>query len=223
VFLSGFGLLLFGLAELILALKRSKTGRMTSPKSNWILRVILFASGLFLIFISQSAFWFNSNLKTYSHLTKNIPLARISFVESEMERPRMILERFDENNQPIIANEILLEDTLVQIEMEVIKFKKLGNLFGLKEVYRFTRLIYLSDPDTYKEEYRTIPLGSQDNSISEFLMGMKKIINIANQRTILTDPFKLDTTCALELSCNDLGLLQIFTSGTYSAEEDSDY
>ena len=223
VFLAGFGLLLFSLAELIMALKRSKTGNMTSPKSNWILRAVLFASGLFLIIISQSVFWFNSNLKNYSHLTKNIPLARISFVESETERPRMILERFDENNQPMIADEILLEDTLIQVEMEIIKFKKLGNLFGLNEIYRFTRLIYLSDPDAYKEEYWTIPLGSQDNSITDFLKGIKKIVSVANHRTVLTDPFRLDTTQTLELSCNDMGLLQMFTSGIYTAEEESDY
>jgi hypothetical protein len=223
VFLAGFGLLLFSLAELIMAFRRSKSRRMTSAASNWILRVVLFASGLFLIIISQSVFWFNSNLKTYSHLTKNIPLARISFVESDIERPRMILERFDENNQPIIADEILLEDTLIQIEMEVIKFKRLGNLFGLNEIYRFTRLIYLSDPGAYKEEYRAIPLGSRDNSITDFLAGIKKIVGVANTRTMLTDPFKLDTTRAFELSCNDMGLLQMFTSGTYSAEEESDY
>lgn len=222
VFLAGFGLLLFGLAELIIALKRSKTKSMAACKSNWILRSVLFACGLFLIIASQSVFWFNSNLKTYSHLAKNIPLARISFVQSELERPRLILERFDENNEPIIANEILLEDTLVQIEMEVIKFKKLGNLFGLNEIYRFTRLIYISDPDAYKDEYRSVPLGSQDSSITEFLRSIRKVVRVANQRTMLTDPFRLDTSLTLELSCDDMGLLQSFASGTYGAEEDDD-
>ena len=50
---------------------------------------LFFAFGIMFIMIAQGVFWFNLNLKAYSRLHKNIPLARISFRESESERPRM--------------------------------------------------------------------------------------------------------------------------------------
>ena len=221
VFLVGFGLLLFSLIELLMGIKQSKSEAIRTKKKSIFLRSIFFASGLVLIIISQGIFWFNSNLKVYSGLSKDIPLARISFRESETERPRMFLETFDEENQPILADEILLEDTLLQLEMEIIKFRKLGNLFGLREIYRFTRLIYVSDPAAYKEEYQTTQLGHRDESVSNFIKGIKKVIGLAYHKTILSDPFSMDTSIVLEISYNNRGILEMFSEETFTSNEES--
>lgn len=219
LFLAGFGLLLFAFAEILMTMRDSKSRKFTGKKGKLWVRVTLIASGVVLIFISQSLFWFNSNLRSYFALNKNVPLAKISFSESEFEKPRLILQTFDDKNRPMIADEIILEDTAFQIEMEVIKFRKLGKLFGLNELYRFSRIIYLSDYVNSDDEYRITQLGSNENNIPGLIKSIRKIVPLANYKTVLTDPLKLDNNRAYEVTYNDLGIIELLTDVAYSQEE----
>ena len=186
------------------------------------LRIILFVSGIILILCAQACFWFNSGLKAFQPLHKNVPMARITFVGSEYEKPRLILQTFNNKLEPLMANELFLNDTLFQIELEVVKFKNLGKLMGLNEVYRFSRLIYLSE---YEEDYSDQlwhALGNEDNKIVSTLESIKKVVALAHTKKILTDPFRLDTLEALDIFYNDLGIVQLLpeNSSNYMAEEE---
>jgi hypothetical protein len=219
LFLAGFGFLLFAFVEILMTMKNAKSRKFTGKGGKLWVRIILITFGVILIFISQSLFWFNSNLRNYYALNKNVPLAKISFRESEFERPRLILQTFDDKNRPLIADEIMLEDTAFQIEMEVIKFRKLGNMFGLNEVYRFSRIIYISDYVNSDDELKTTRLGNYENNIPGLIKKIRKIFPLANYKTVLTDPLKLDNTKAYEVTYNDLGIIELLTDVAYSQEE----
>jgi hypothetical protein len=219
LFLAGLGLLLFAFAEILMTMKNAKSRKFTGKSGKLWVRIILITSGIVFVFVSQSLFWFNSNLRSYFTLNKNVPLAKITFRESEFERPRLILQTYDDKNRPMIADEIMLEDTAFQIEMEVIKFRKLGKFFGLNELYRFSRIIYISDYVNSDDELKTTKLGSYENNIPGLIKTIRKVMPLANYKTVLTDPLKLDNTRAYEVTYNDLGIIELLTDVAYSQEE----
>ena len=220
-FLAGFGLVIFSFIRLLLGLQASKVKSFAIKKGNVALRIVIFISGVLLILFAQACFWFNSSLKAFLPLHKNVPMARISFIGSDLEKPRMIMETFDNQLNPLMANELFLNDTLFQIELEVIRFKNLGKLMGLDEIYRFSRLIYLSDYQENMEEQLWHPLGNEDNKVVSTLEGIKKIVTVAHSKKILTDPFRLDTLQALDIFYNDQGIAELLPeNSSYIAEEE---
>ncbi|HEQ97792.1 MAG TPA: hypothetical protein ENO22_00425 [candidate division Zixibacteria bacterium] len=218
IFLVGLGLLLFSLLEIIYGLKKSKSQGYAPKKANKWVRAILIVSGLILILVSQSFFWFNSSLKNYFVLNRNIPLAQISFSQSESEKPLLVLQTFDERNRPLLADEVYLDDSAFQIEMEVIKFRRLGNLLGLDELYRFSRVIYIEDYIYSDDQFRTTQLGNEEKSMIGLIKDLKRILPVASTKTILTDPLTLDTSKTVEITYNDLGIIEVMQTGVYSEE-----
>ncbi len=209
IFLAGLGLLLYSFIQIVSGLQKSKRRAYASVRSNIWLRVTLISAGMVFIVLSQAFFWFNSSLRDYHVLNRNIPLAQVSFIDSENDKPRMFLHTFNASNRPVLANEILLDDSLFQIEIEVIKFKNLGNLFGLNEFYRFSRLIYISDYDQALEDFKSVPLHDNGAKVTNVIRGMKTFITLAHTRTVLTDPMTLDSGETFEISYNDMGLLEV--------------
>ncbi|MBD3217145.1 MAG: hypothetical protein GF310_02635 [candidate division Zixibacteria bacterium] len=218
IFLAGLGLLIFSLLEIIYALKKSQSQGYGSKKPKMWVRILLISSGVILIFISQSFFWFNSSLKNYFVLNRNIPLAQITFSQSETEKPRLILQTYDDENRRRLADEILLDDSAFQIELEVIKFRRLGNLLGLDELYRFSKIIYIEDYIDSDDKFKTARIGNEESSLVGLIKDMKKVFPVANTKTILTDPLKLDTSKAVEITYNDMGIVEILEEGVYSEE-----
>jgi len=219
IFAVGLGLVIWIFLRVVAGIKERKVNRFDARKENWWLRAIALTFALILIALSQGILWFNSNLRIYMPLDPNIPLARISFYESENERPRMILATFDEQNHPLLADEIFVDDSLFQIEVEILRFKKLGQLFGLQEVYRFSRLLSLSDSEDSSNNQAPISLGSEEVRISDFVKFSKKMVALAYYKRILTDPFRLDRRQMLELSYTDVGLLRLTPQLVYGAEK----
>ena len=221
-FLAGFGLVIFSFIRLVLGLHALRSKTFAIKTGNVTLRIIIFISGVLLILFAQACFWFNSSLKAFQPLHKNVPMARITFAGSEYEKPRLILQTFDSKLNPLVANELFLNDTIFQIELEVVKFKNLGRLLGLNEVYRFSRLIYLSDYEEDSSDPFWHALGNEDNKIVPTLESIKKVVALAHTKKILTDPFRLDTLQALDIFYNDLGIVELLpeNSTKYMAEED---
>jgi hypothetical protein len=218
IFLVGLGLLLVALIETIYALKKSKSQGYAPKKTKMWVRALLIVSGVILILISQSFFWFNSGLKNYFVLNRNVPLAQISFSQAESEKPSLVLQIFNERNRALLADEIYLEDSAFQIEMEVIKFRRLGNLLGLDEFYRFSRVIYIEDYIYSDDQFETTQLGNEDQSMIGLIKDMKRFLPVASTKTILTDPITLDTSRTVEISYNDMGIIEIMQTGVYSEE-----
>ncbi len=157
-------------------------------------------------------------MKNYFVLNRNVPLAQISFSQPENEKPSLVLQIFDERNRALLADEIYLEDSAFQIEMEVIKFRRLGNLLGLDEFYRFSRVIYIEDYIYSDDQFETTQLGNEERSMIGLIKDMKRVLPVASTKTILTDPITLDTSRTVEISYNDLGIIEIMQTGVYSEE-----
>ncbi|NIP42337.1 MAG: hypothetical protein GWO41_05195 [candidate division Zixibacteria bacterium] len=102
--------------------------------------------------------------------------------------------------------------------MEVIKFRRLGNLLGLDEFYRFSRVIYIEDYIYSDDQFETTQLGNEERSMIGLIKDMKRVLPVASTKTILTDPITLDTSRTVEISYNDLGIIEIMQTGVYSEE-----
>jgi hypothetical protein len=214
LFIVGLSLLLFSFVKLILALRQSKSSNVSSKNENVWLRVLLLVSGIVMVLLSQSFFWFNSNLKSYSILNNDNYLARISILRSDLDKPRLILEAFTKDNRLELSDDIILEDSLFQIEMEVIRFKRLGNLLGLHDYYRFSRLIYLSGYQENEDDYISIQLGSKESKLPGVISGLRKVLKIAHYNTFLTDPLTLGDIDSMTVSFSDVGLLEMTSLDT---------
>jgi hypothetical protein len=211
LFLAGLGLLLFVFLRLLLKPKKQYSRKKSSFKGRMITNGLIIGGGVVLILLAQNLLWLNSRLNVYFPLYTNAPIAKISFVESEYEKPRMILKTYDENNNPLIASEIILEDTLFQIEMQVIRFKKLGNLLGLHELYRFTQLSYISSNPDHIGEIRTTHLVDPDKPVIDYINNVNKIMSIATHKTVFSDPLVLDSSQVVEITYNDLGTIDMMS------------
>lgn len=220
IFLAGLGLLLFTFVQIVSGLKQASRRAYSENKNSIWIRVILITSGIALIILAQAFFWFNSSLRDYHVLNRNIPLAQVSFVESQNDKPRMMLATYGEDNRLILSNEILLDDSLFQIEIEVIKFKNLGNLFGLHEFYRFSRLIYIGDFDQGLDDFKSVPLHDDGEELTDVIRDLRKFITIAHTRTVLTDPMELDSSHKFEISYNDMGLLELNPDMAFSQQDE---
>lgn len=209
LFFGGLGLLIFVFLRLILKSKKQPSFKSSAFKHKLIINGVISLSGILLILLGQNLLWLNSKLKLYFPLYTNTPLAKVSFVESEYEKPRMILKTFDENNNPLLANEILLNDSLFQLEMQVIRFKKLGNLMGLDELYRFTQVSYISSDPENPNDFLVTPLVDSDRPVIDYLNGVNKFMSIATHKTVLTDPLILDSSHVVEITYNELGTLDL--------------
>lgn len=141
LFFSSLGCLLAVFISNLARLKTSKASSVYLRRQSNLRNVILVAAGILLVTVSQGFYWFHEEVSRYVAFEDSIPEARISFLYEELRTPRIILTSSDENHR--ISSQIIpfLGDS-IYIAAEVITWKKMFTILGLKECYHLYGIYY---------------------------------------------------------------------------------
>ncbi len=145
LFFSGLGCLLIVFVSVARRLKDNMTTsvyfRAKRSHKTWILSI----SGLALIILAQGSYWFYNQVGRYIPFDTNLPKAQVSFLYEEYRQPRLVLQTIDQYNHPDIQRVPFTSDSIA-VGIEVIKWKKVCQVLGLKDCYRINGIYNTSGP-----------------------------------------------------------------------------
>ncbi|MFH2055605.1 MAG: hypothetical protein ABIJ61_06590, partial [bacterium] len=148
LFLAGLGALLAFFAG---TLARLKTHRATSiyfqrRASGQKRLLILF--GVIAVVLAQGCYWFYSEANQFVTFEGSVPMMEINFIYQSEHLPRVQLIATDRDQQNSMRVLPVLDDKFY-VTTEVIEWKKLFRLLGMRDCYRFTG-IYFGPVDSTK-------------------------------------------------------------------------
>lgn len=148
LFLAGLGALLAFFAG---TLARLKTHRATSiyfqrRASGHKRLLILF--GVLAVVFAQGCYWFYSEANQFVSFEGSVPKMEVSFIYQSDHMPRVQLIATDRDQQNSMRVLPVLSDSFY-VTTEVIEWKRLFSLLGMKDCYRFTG-IYFGPVDSTK-------------------------------------------------------------------------
>lgn len=168
LFFSGLGCLLIVFVTIARRLKDNMTTsvyfRSKRSYKTWALSI----AGVILIVLAQGSYWFYNQVGRYIPFENNVPKATVSFLYEEYRQPRLILQTTDQNNQLNIQRVPFTSDSLA-LGVEVIQWKKVCQVLGLKDCYRINGIYYVNGFDDTVASLTRIPNHELNGGPSGFL------------------------------------------------------
>lgn len=153
LFFSGLGCLIFVFASIARRLKDNFTTsiyfRSRSSSKPWLLSIC----GVILIVVAQGFYWFYSEVGRFIPFSGDLPKAQVSFVYEEYKQPRLVVESVAENDVKTIQSVPFSSDS-VALGVEIIEWKKVCQVLGLKPCYRINGIYSVSGGNNQAPLYR---------------------------------------------------------------------
>lgn len=102
---------------------------------------LLTGIGIVFIVAAQGLFWFHNQVSIFIPFEDSVPRVQMSFLYEEFRTPRLILQSIDQNSQ-LGAQMIPFTGEKVAIGAEVITWKKMFRILGLKDCYHINGVYY---------------------------------------------------------------------------------
>jgi hypothetical protein len=155
MFFVGLGCLLFVFVSIARRLRDNITTSVYFRSKRSARPWILSGVGVVLIAIAQGFYWFNSEVDRFIPFKTDTPQAQVSFLYEEYKQPRLILQATDQNNLKTSQMVPFTADS-VALGIEIVHWKKVCQVLGLKDCYRINGVYYLSGAgDTILTNSRT--------------------------------------------------------------------
>ncbi len=168
LFFSGLGCLLIVFVSVARRLKDNMTTsvyfRAKRSYKSWVLSI----SGVILIVLAQGSYWFYGQVGRYIPFDTNLPRAQLSFLYEEYRQPRLVIQTADQNNHNDVQLVPFTSDSIA-VGVEVIKWKKVCQVLGLKDCYRINGIYYSSSPDDTIANLNKLPNHQLNGGPSGFL------------------------------------------------------
>ncbi|MGB5107924.1 MAG: hypothetical protein WBP42_14555, partial [Candidatus Zixiibacteriota bacterium] len=143
LFFSGLACLLFVFVTIARRLRDNITTSVYFRSKRSARSWILSASGLALIVMAQGCYWFNSQVERFIPFNGDAPQAQVSFLYEEYKQPRLVVKMTDQNN--LMTSEMVpFNSDSVALGVEVIHWKKVCQVLGLKDCYRINGVYYVN-------------------------------------------------------------------------------
>ncbi len=143
LFFVGLGCLLFVFVSIARRLRDNITTSVYFRSKRSARPWILSGAGILLIAIAQCFYWFNNEVERFIPFNADTPQAQISFLYEEYKQPRLVVQVTDSNNLTTSQMVPFTADS-VALGVEIVHWKKVCQVIGLKDCYRINGIYYLS-------------------------------------------------------------------------------
>jgi len=128
------------------------------------------------VIASQGMYWFHGEVSRFIPFEDSVPQVRMDFLYEQFRTPRMILTATDQNSQ--IASQIIpFNSDHVQVAAEVIEWKKLFSILGLKDCYLVTGVYFhhYQDPDSSDFGLPDYPLNGGPSGLASLISTLSPV------------------------------------------------
>lgn len=210
LFLAGLGALLAFFAGTIARLKTHRATSIYFQRRASNGRRMLIVVGILCIAVAQGCYWFYNEANQFVPFEDSVPQMQISFLYQSEHLPRVQLVATDRDYQNSMRVLPVLADSFY-ISTEVVEWKRLFQLLGMHDCYRFTGIYY--GP---KDSLRAIDLRDPDYRLGAGPSGLLSLINFmgsifpAESRVLLSPELAAvpNVEYHLELAPNDFYCLR---------------
>jgi hypothetical protein len=193
LFFAGLACLLIVFASIAQRLRASSKASVYFRNRSSVRDGLLTGLGILFIIGAQGFFWFHKEVSAFIPFDEAVPRIQVSFLYEEYRTPRLVLQSSDQNNQ-LSAQIIPFTGEKISIGAEVIVWKKLFRILGLKDCYHVNGVFYGNDDSATPASPARLPdysLNGGQSGLASLITSLGKAFP-ADIRLLVSEPIIAD-------------------------------
>jgi hypothetical protein len=194
LFFAGLACLLVVFASIAHRLRASSRAPVYFRNRSSLRDSLLTGLGIVFIIGAQGFFWFHKEVSAFIPFDETVPRMQVTFLYEEYRTPRLVLQSSDQNSQ-LSAQIIPFTGEKISVGAEVIVWKKLFRILGMKDCYHVNGVYYGESDSTTPASLAHVPdysLNGGPSGLASLITSVGKAFP-ADIRLLVSQPFVADS------------------------------